>query len=114
MRCSTPSVRHAAAAVGQHRGDLEGKGPDGLLQEGHGAALGFIILDREMDEARGAVDGHIEGALTALAILGAQLRQVLHVHVHKAKIVVLDGPGRLARPACAAGLRAPGGPGPRL
>ena len=52
-------------------GDLEGEGLDRFFQKGHGAALGFIILDREMDEAGGAVDGHIEVPLAALAISGA-------------------------------------------
>ncbi len=42
----------------------------------------------------------MEVPLAALAILGAQLGQVLHVHVHEAKIVVFEGPVRLARPAC--------------
>lgn len=44
----------------------------------------------------GAVDGHIQIALAALAILGAQLGQVLHVHVHEAKIVVLEAAMRSA------------------
>jgi len=80
--------------------DLEGEGPDRLLPECHRAALGFVVLDREVDEAGGAVDGDIEVALAALAILGAQLGQVLHVDVHETEIVVLEGPVRLARPAC--------------
>ena len=92
--------REAGAAVGQHMGDLEGKGPDRLVQEGHRRGGRLIILDREMDEAGGAVDGHVQIPLAALAILGAQLGQVLHVHVHEAEIVVLEGPVRLAGAAC--------------
>jgi hypothetical protein len=42
-----------------------------------------------MHPARAAVDGHIQIALAALAIGGLQLGQVLDVHMHKAKIVVL-------------------------
>ena len=60
-------------------GDLEGEGPDRLLQEGHGAALGFIILHRQVDEAGGTIDGDIQVPLAALAILGAHFGQVLHV-----------------------------------
>src|SRR5215218_8948332 len=81
-------------------GNLEGEGPDGLFQKGHGAALGFIILDGQMDEAGGAVDGHVQVPLAALTISGAQLGQVLHVHMHEAEIVVLEGPVRLAGAAC--------------
>ena len=92
--------REAGAAVGQPMGDLEGKGLDGLLQEGDRAALGFIIPDGQVDEAGGAVDGHIEGPLAALAVLGAQLGPVLHVPVHEAKIVVFEGPVRFTGAAC--------------
>ena len=81
-------------------GDLEGKGLDGLRQEGDGAGRGFVVLDREMDEAGGAVDGDIQVALAALAVGGPELGQVLDVHVHEAKVVVLEGPVRLAGPAC--------------
>src|SRR4051812_38360447 len=98
--------REAGAAVGQHMGDLEGEGLDRLLEKGHGAALGLIILDREVDEAGGPVDGYIEIPLAALAISGAQLGQVLYVHMHEADIVVLEGPVRLAGAACGRGLRA--------
>src|SRR3712207_5440121 len=52
--------REARAAVGQHVRDLEGKGSDRLLQEGHCAALRLVILDGELDEARAMVDGDIE------------------------------------------------------
>src|SRR5215213_4384704 len=47
-----------------------------------------------------AVDGHIEGPLAALAVLGAQLGPVLHVPVHEAKIVVFEGPVRFTGAAC--------------
>src|SRR4051794_6526185 len=39
-------------------GDLEGL--NRLLQEGHRAALGFVVLDRQVDEAGGAINGHVE------------------------------------------------------
>jgi hypothetical protein len=50
--------REARAAVGQHMGDREGEGLDGLFEEGDGAALGFVVLDRQMDKPGGAVDRH--------------------------------------------------------
>src|SRR3954471_3590514 len=92
--------REARAAVGKHMGDLEGEGPDRLLQEGHGAALGLIILHRQVDEAGGTIDGDIQVPLAALAILGAQFGQVLHVYMDEAKIVVLEGPIWLPGAAC--------------
>src|SRR4029078_11512925 len=80
-------------------GDLEGEGVDRFVQEGHSTARGFVVLDGEMDEAGGAVDGNIQGPLAALAILGAQLVEMLHVYMDEAEIVLLEGPVRLTRPA---------------
>jgi hypothetical protein len=92
--------REARSAVGEHMGDLEGEGLDRFFQKGHRRGGRLIILDGEMDEAGGAVDGHVQIPLAALAISGAQLGQVLHVHVHEAEIVVFEGPVRLAGAAC--------------
>ena len=89
----------AAAAVGQHVRDPEGEGGERLRQEGPSTRLGLGVLDRQVDEARAAIDGHEQVALAPLAIGGAQLRQVLHVQVHEAEIVLLEGPRRLARAA---------------
>src|SRR5215204_4187012 len=107
LRWVTPSFWHAASkpsAVKQEPRSVSTwvtwKGPDRFLEESHGAALGLIVLDRQVDEAGGAVDGHIEVPLAALAISCAQLGQELHVHMHEAKIVVLEGPVRLAGAAC--------------
>jgi hypothetical protein len=75
------------------------KGPDRFLEEGHGAALGLIVLDRQMDEAGGSIDGDIKVALAALAILGAQLGQVLPVQVHEAEVVGFERAIGLARAA---------------
>src|ERR1044072_7716844 len=91
-----PISREAGAAVREQMGDLEGKGLDGFVQKGHGTALSLVVLDGEVDEAGGAIDGHVEVPLAALAILGTQLGQVLHVYVDEAKIVVLEGPIWLA------------------
>src|SRR5215218_6071884 len=52
-----------------------------------------------MDKAGGAVDGDIEIPLTALAVAGAQLGQVLHVQMHKAEIIGLERTIRLPRSA---------------
>ena len=91
-----PISREAGAAVREHMGDLEGKGPDRLLEEGHGTALSLVVLDGEVDEARGAVDSHIQVPLAALTVAVAQLGQVLHVHMDKAEIVVLEAAVRSA------------------
>src|SRR4029453_7111655 len=88
--------REAGAPIGQHVRDLEGKGLDGLLQEGHGAALSLVVLDREVHEAGGTIDGDIEVPLAALTVSRAQLGQVLHVHVHETKIVRLEAAMRSA------------------
>src|SRR3954452_8671681 len=47
--------REAAAAVGQEAGDAEGEGRDRLLQEGLGASLGLLVLDRQVHGAGAAV-----------------------------------------------------------
>jgi len=65
--------REAAAVVGQHMGKLEGERGGGLAQEGDGAFLGFVVLDREVDCARAAVDGNIQEALAQLAVARVQL-----------------------------------------
>jgi hypothetical protein len=88
--------REAGAAVGQHMGDLEGEGLDGLLEKGDRRGGGLIILDRQVDEAGGTIDGDIEGPLAALAVGGPELGQVLHVYMHEAEIVRLEAAMRSA------------------
>ena len=83
--------REAAAIVGQHVGQAEGKGRSRLAQEGDGALLGFVVLDGKMDGARAAVDGDIKEALAALAIGRLQLGQMLDVDVDEAEVIVLEG-----------------------
>src|SRR3954454_14479273 len=80
--------REAAAAIGQEAGDAEGKGRERLLQEGLGAGLGLLVLDRQVDPAGAPVDGDEQEALAALAVGGPQLGQVLHVHVDEAEHVL--------------------------
>src|SRR3954468_8242487 len=50
----------------------------------------------QVDEAGVAVDGHVEVPVAALAVAGAQLGQVLHVHVHEAQIICLEAAVRSA------------------
>jgi hypothetical protein len=64
----------AGAAVGQHVRDPEREGGDRRLEEGLGAGLGLVVLDREVDEAGAAVDGDEQVALARLAVGRAQLR----------------------------------------
>ena len=86
------------AAVGQHARDPEREGGERLLQEGRGAGLGLVVLDRQVDRARAPVDGHEQVALAQLAVGGAQLGQVLHVQVDEAELVLLElGRGLLGR-----------------
>ena len=80
----------AAAVVGQHVGEAERERRRGLAQEGDGALLGLIVLDREVDGARAPVDGNVEIALAPLAVAGLQLGQVLDVDVHEAEVVVAE------------------------
>lgn len=82
--------REAAAVVGQHGGKLERKGAGRLAQEGDGALLGFVVLDREVDGARAAVDGNIQEALAPLAVAELQLGQVLDVDADDAEVVVAE------------------------
>src|SRR5207253_4106962 len=59
--------REAGTAVGQQVRDPEREDADRLLEEGLRAGLGLVVLDREVDRARAAVDGHEQVALAALA-----------------------------------------------
>jgi hypothetical protein len=70
---------------------VTGKGPDRLLQEGGGRGGGLVVLHGQVHPARAAVDGHRQGALRRDAVAVAQLGQVLHVQVHKADLVLLEG-----------------------
>ena len=80
----------AAAAVGQHVRDVEGKDLERLLEEGPGTGFSLVVLDRQMHGARASVDRHEQVALAALAIRGPQLGQVLDVDVDEAELVFLE------------------------
>ena len=76
--------REAVAVVGQHMGELEGERGGSLTQDGDGAALGFVVLDGEVDGARATVDGDEQVALAPLAVARLQVGQVLDVDVDEA------------------------------
>ena len=54
-------------------GDAERKGRDGLLKKRRRAGLGFLVIDGQVDGARGAVDRDIEIAFAPLAVGGLEL-----------------------------------------
>ena len=49
----------AGAAIGEHMRDPERQGLDRLVKEGHRRGGGLVVLDREVDRARSAVDGDV-------------------------------------------------------
>src|SRR5215207_7793147 len=79
--------------------DREGEGLDGLLDEGHSARGGLILLDSQVHPTRAAVDRHKEEALAGDALFVSQLGQVLYVQVHEAEIILLERSMGLARAA---------------
>ncbi|GAB6841682.1 hypothetical protein HNR00_004838 [Methylorubrum rhodinum] len=86
----------AGAAVGEPVGDPEGQGVECVRAEGNGRGRGRVILDGEVHIAGGAVEGDGEGAFAGGAVAVAELGQVLHVDMHEADLVVLEGAVRLA------------------
>src|SRR3954454_22520727 len=80
----------AAAVVGQHVGEAEGKGGGSLTKEGDGALLGLVVFDGKVDGAGAPIDGNVEVALAPFAIGGLQLGQVLDVNVDVAEVIVLE------------------------
>jgi hypothetical protein len=80
----------AGPSVREHVRDLEGKRANRLVQEGDRAGGQLVVLDGQVYPAGAPVNGHIQKALATFAVGGLQLGQVLDVHVHEAKIVVLE------------------------
>jgi hypothetical protein len=80
----------AGASVGQHVGQAEGEGRRGLAQERGGARLGHVLLDREVDGARAAIDGDVEVPLAELAAADVQLGQLLDIDVDEPEVVVAE------------------------
>ncbi len=95
----------AASIVGQHMGEAEGEGVGRLAQEGNGAGLGLVVLDREVHGAGSVLDGDEEVSLAPLAIAGLQLWQMLDVDMHEAEVVVAERPLSLGRSDGGLGLR---------
>ncbi len=79
----------ATAVIGQHVRETE-EGSRGLAQEGDGALLGLVVLDREVDGARAPVEGDAEITLAPLAVAGLQLGPVLAVDGDEAEVIVAD------------------------
>jgi hypothetical protein len=79
-------------------GQAEGKGLGGLAQESGGARFGHVLLDREMDQSRAAVDGDGEVALAELAAADMELGQLLDVDVDEAEVVLAEAPLALFPP----------------
>ncbi len=90
--------REARTAVGEHVGNPERKGAERVREEGYRRGRGLVVLDGEVHVAGGAVDGDVQVALASGAVAVVQLGQMLHVDVHEADFVVLEGAVRLAGP----------------
>src|SRR3712207_5195700 len=71
--------------------DLKGEGLDGLLEEGHRAGGGLVVLDSQVHPARAAVDRDKQEALAGDTLPVPQLAQVLHIDMHEAQPVLLEG-----------------------
>ena len=84
-------VGELAAVVGQHGLDLHRRGLTEPAQEVRTAGLALVGVDAQEHPACGAVDGHEQVASRRLV---GHLRQVLDVHMHEARLVVLERLGR--------------------
>src|SRR5919112_4094499 len=71
--------------------DLEGERLDGLLEEGPSAGGGLVVLDSQVHPARAAIDRDKQEALASDTLPVPQLRLVLHIDMHKAQPVLLEG-----------------------
>ncbi len=90
------AVGELLTVIGEHLGELERRSLDEAFEEGAGVVGTFRGQDLHVDPARGAVDG---GEQILACVLIGHLRQVLHVHVHEAWLIVLErlGGPRLRR-----------------
>src|SRR5688572_29593340 len=71
--------------------DREGERLDGLLEERHSAGGGLVVLDSQVHPARAAVDRDKQEALAGDTLPVPQLGQVLHINMHEAQPVLLEG-----------------------
>jgi hypothetical protein len=76
------------AVVRQDLGDLEGDGCQEVLEEALGAGGGLLGPDLHIHPAGGPVDA--DEQIPVLRLVG-QLGQVLDLHVHEARHVILEG-----------------------
>lgn len=86
------AVSELLAVVRQQLLDLDRTRLVQGLQEAAGTTSGFVGIDLHKHPAGGPVDGHKQVA--ALALVG-HLRQILHVHVHVARLIGLEALVRL-------------------
>ena len=82
------AIRELLAVVSQQLGDPDRTGLVQRLQEGLRTGGCLVGLELHEDPARGPVDGHEQ---IAPAVLVLHLGQVLHIHVHIAWLVALEG-----------------------
>ena len=80
-------VREGLVVVGEDLLDLEGGGLDELVQKGARGAGRLVLADLQVDPPCRPVDGDKQIAPGAFA---GHLRQILDVHMHKARLVVLE------------------------
>ena len=81
------AVRELFAVAGQQLGDSDRAGLVQCLQKSLGTGPCLVGLELHEHSTRGPVDCHEQVAPLALVL---HLRQLLHVHVHKAWLVALE------------------------
>lgn len=92
LACFLKRIRSkAGAAIGQDMGYFEWKSGFGGLEkiDGIGRILG--VVDGQMHEARAAIDRDVEEPFAGLTICGLQLRQMLHVDMDIAQVIIPEG-----------------------
>ena len=82
------AVCELLAVVGQQLGDPEWTGLVQCLQEGLRTGGRLVGLELHKHPARSPINGHEQIAPAALVL---HLGQVLHIHVHIARLVALEG-----------------------
>lgn len=103
-RLALEAVGEARAVVGEQLVDAHRGGLVQAVDEVDRAGGFHVRIDAHEHPARGPVDAHVQVAPSGLV---GHLRQVLDVHVHEARLVVLEalGRGRLGRLPTGGGLQ---------
>ena len=86
------AVCELAAVVGEDGHDGHRRSALETAQKVAAAELALVAIDAHIDPARGAVNGNKQ---IAPALFIGHLRQVFDVDMHEARLVVLEGFGRL-------------------